>query len=779
MSSVDRPGGTSGLSVNPFPPGAVARLSAMQGELLTIQTRAVRQTRDFLADYLDRRGSTHELQAAQGNVIAIVGEYGTGKTHLVLEILKRILDLGDPSIHAFYLDAPADTFTSLYRERLIPQLSRRELRDRVVDYMSDVVAEVLANSDLTQGAAKKLRKRSVDPMSVVHNFGLMEAELMQELRTRLKRVTEQSDFAAAFALLLRPEFEAAVWEWVSGSPPDASLRDRGITRVLDRDADVLEAIGVLAFLYGHQAHRFVLVIDEMEKLLSPTAQSSAEASTILAFKKLLEVVHRTRSLIVLSGLPEFLDALPQDAVQRIPVIVRPGALTVDEIESYIREVHRRFADEDKLDPFTRDTISYLAEISGGNARQVLRLCYHLHQRALETGSDVTRAIVREVAREQFEVRVAADVEAEVARVLDVNGWRFQPKWETDGQPRAMADFWIPVGTDGLGCYILVSRSLLTEHDVDAVLARAGALSNNVSPGSEDAAGGILVVNGYVADNLYSTAARGFERMIFYTSRSFEGELRDAVGGVRHRLEARAQGSTIAQVLERLDHLGRQSSRIRADVRELVANSSTAGSALEARVADGIRSVFREIGSSGTAGNPLFPRVTRVFRVAESAVETLWEPYRSLLVASFPPAGPPEVGDRGIDWISDFFVRAPGPAAAANMTTQVYAQFRNSVFALLKETDGRYGRKSLVSIVGARCRAYDQWIESLLSSFGAEMVDYGEMISRRLAVPLLSSHADSKLDSPDASDEFLGTLRDLGRETYYAVEEDLRYQRDGE
>ena len=102
-----------------------------------------------------------------------------------------------------------------------------------------------------------------------------------------------------------------------GSPPDDALVDRGIKRTLDSDPAVLETIGVLAFLFGRQNHRFVLVIDEMEKVLSHSTPRRPDEATVLAFKKLMEAMGKTRALLILGGLPDFLEVLPDDAQQRI------------------------------------------------------------------------------------------------------------------------------------------------------------------------------------------------------------------------------------------------------------------------------------------------------------------------------------------------------------------------------------------------------------------------------------------------------------------------------
>ncbi|MFD0427245.1 hypothetical protein ACFQ60_01125 [Streptomyces zhihengii] len=113
-----------------------------------------------------------------------------------------------------------------------------------------------------------LKDRRLHPQEVVRRLGLSESAFLQSLQARLGHITEHSDFGTALALFLRPEFEAAVWEWLAGHPADPVLKERGVVRTIDTDISALEAIGVFAFLYGRQGHRFVLAVDEFEKVLS-------------------------------------------------------------------------------------------------------------------------------------------------------------------------------------------------------------------------------------------------------------------------------------------------------------------------------------------------------------------------------------------------------------------------------------------------------------------------------------------------------------------------------
>ncbi|MFE9094336.1 hypothetical protein [Streptomyces sp. NPDC007264] len=604
---------------NPFPASAVARFSPVGGEAFSIETPAVTQALSYVDGYLassddeQRRGSG----ADKGNVIAIVGEYGTGKTHLTIELLRRIKSGEDETVHAFYLDAPADTFLALYRERFFGQLDRKDVRRCVAEYYADIVAEDLGQSPLTKDVAQLLADRRLHPHEIVQRFGLPESTFHQKLEERLRRLTEHEEFGTALGLFMRPEFEAAVWEWLAGHPADTVLQERGIRRTIDDDISALEAIGVFAFLYGRQRHRFVLIIDEFEKVLSRDSRSVRNQGAVLAFKKLLEVFGQSRSLLVLSGLPDFMEVLPDDAKQRISCLVRPTALSFEDTREYIR--NSLGTDSEDVAPFSDDAIAYLVELAGGNARKVIRLCFHAYEASARARTDITRAMVREVAREQFEVSTPDDVRSEVSRILDANGWVFEQAKRLVEDPAVTADYWLPVGQDGAGCAIMITRSVLHEPEAERLADSARRIrreKTNVEA--------VLIVNGYLAEPLEDTVTHAFSRVMPYAPMRFPDDFTAAIGAFVHRLEDALNEDRLALVESKLDQLLRQTQSVRRAV-DLVQRDSLSPTYVESAVEGGVRRVFAALGgrpAEGSVSQPLHPATAELFRRALQDAEVL-------------------------------------------------------------------------------------------------------------------------------------------------------------
>ncbi|MEU8337866.1 hypothetical protein [Micromonospora tulbaghiae] len=589
-------------TINPFPSSAVARFSSLDAEPLpTVSTDAVRRATSLLDQYL--LDGAIEGETGKGGVVAIVGEYGTGKTHLALTMLRRLALAGE--VKSLYLDAPADSFLALYRERFIPRLSRAEVRRTIEEYYADIVAEDLDDSDLTRPMANELRARAVKPLTLVRRIGLMEGKYQELLTGRLREITEDPSFGVALSLFLRPEFEAAVWEWLCGSPADSALVERGVVSTLDTDAKALQAMGVIALLYGGQRRRrFVVVIDEMEKILSDSSPAEQAEGVLAAFKRMLEIFSKTGALLILCGLPDFLEALPDDSRQRISVVIKPDRLRAEDAVRYIEDANERSTGERSLKPFSTDVAAYLADLSGGNARRLVRLCFYAYADA--AGKTVTRAIVREVAREQFELVSQDDLRGDIVRVLTRNGWRFETSRAlTTGKNKKRADYWIPVG-DG-GCALFLTQSILQK--ADATNLTAGSLKPENDQGSSSIKT-LLIVNGYLSEEFRPALERQFDAIITHNLRTFGDDLEAALQGAIARLEKDASTASYESLAAKIDQSVRQNNQLLRRFDGL-AERLMGQDVMQLAVERGVTSVFATL-AGGRTPSSRFPEVDRAF-----------------------------------------------------------------------------------------------------------------------------------------------------------------------
>ncbi|WP_327345017.1 hypothetical protein [Streptomyces europaeiscabiei] len=653
-----------------------------------------------------------------GNVIAIVGEYGTGKTHLSIELLRRIKQNTAEDVHAFYLDAPADTFLALYRERFFAQLDRKDVRKRIAEYYADIVAEELGDSPLTEELARQLSERQVRAHDIVAEFGLSQSAFQQQLQVRLGQITEHEDFGTALGLFMRPEFEAAVWEWLAGHPADAVLRERGVLRNIDNDIAALEAIGVFAFLYGRQDHRFVLIIDEFEKVLSRDSRSVRSQASVLAFKKLLEVFAQARSLLVLSGLPDFIEVLPEDARQRISCQVRPTALSFTDAKQYIRQSLGR--ENGDLAPFNDDSIAYLVELAGGNARKVIRLCYHSYAASALAGADLTRAMVREVAREQFEISSPDDIRAEVTRLLDNNGWAFDSAKQLSAD--VIVDYWLPVGKTGNGCAIIITQSVLHEHEAEVLKSSALAIS---SSSSEVAA--FLIVNGYLAEPLTGVVSSAFARVMTYAPTRFSDDFPAAVNAFIKRLEEASNQDRLSLVESKLEQLLRQTSGVRKSL-DTIQRTSVSTALVEGAVDGGLRRAF-----SSLAGAPPSPTLHGIDPLTAATLERAIQQAETNASRSERRLRSLFVHGRVESSIADFREILNMNSLAQAILVAVRS-LRDAIAELLMSRSHGESPETLYTSLTEACRAYDRFMHEIIDNgrFGSELSEVSDLsIFRRL------------------------------------------------
>lgn len=385
-------------ATNPFSPIAVARVSDFDTTEPdpTIATTAVRSATARLDEYV-----TGEPNPG-GEVVAVVGEYGTGKTHLANLLFRRArARLGDHGT-AVYVDVVDDNVLMLYR-RFLHRLGFGALRDRVDDHYADVIAEVLQRTGMSTDVVSMLRAGELTAHKVVESLQLPESVLLRAVGETFHRLTGNRDFTTALTLLSRRGFDDAVHGWLSGDPPHATLVERGITTRIDDDASALEAIHVLTRLHGG-TRTFVVVLDEIERLLTGTVHNGRTSPAV--FEKLLEVFVHGGAYLVVCGLPELIGLLPPATRQRLSHVVDMTPLSADEVATFITRAQQLMWGEAGLAPFTPETVLFLRDLARGNARKVIRLCHAtfrlVQNRARDIGRPETMVdteLVREAARD--------------------------------------------------------------------------------------------------------------------------------------------------------------------------------------------------------------------------------------------------------------------------------------------------------------------------------------------------------------------------------------------
>ncbi|RLK61789.1 hypothetical protein [Actinokineospora cianjurensis] len=470
---------------NPYTAMAVATTSVVDGDAdtadVTVVTDAMRRAYRTLDDYLEAGPG-----ASSGVVMALLGDYGLGKTHLAVRLVRRArAALGGPT-KAIYLDANAEDFLSLYL-RFMREVGKDALVAQVRDYYADVVAAALQETGLSGDALQALTAGQVTPQRVIRELGMLESALLRRVQETLVGVTGDHDYSTVLTLLLRNGFDDAVWQWLTGGEPDEILVDRGIARRIDDELVALEALRVIALLFSGLRNRFVLVIDELDKIFSARHRPS---ETLMArFQDLLAVSARTGACLVLCGLPDVWEVLTPAVRERIPVRVELAGLTDAEISEFLLESHRSVLHQDGIEPFTAVAVRTIGRLTRGYARDVIRLCrkaFRLADNASVAAGDevlVDEAVLQAAAADEFGAPNLDDVAHRIWRLAEGQGWHPHRDHMLGASPAARADFWITFPEFDGGCALLVTPSLVSAAAVAGLLDRIAAL-RAAAPGAE-------------------------------------------------------------------------------------------------------------------------------------------------------------------------------------------------------------------------------------------------------------------------------------------------------
>lgn len=619
----DRPG-PAPSDDNPFLPGGVARPREFDDTTVSIPTPAIAEAVSLVDAFL--RPSSRP----SGNVIAIQGEYGTGKSHLVGALLHYARGQSDDRRpRVALLEARPATFVDLYKQLIGDELQKDDVRDRVREFYAHVLADELSDSPFTSHVAEPLRTGELDPVEVSDQMHLMESRNLDMLGTELERVTHNPAFGIALPLLLRHDFADAAWEWLTGHQPDPVLVDRGIETPIATEELALEAMGVLALLYSQRGRRFVLAIDEMNKVVSASRKPTEDA--VQAFEKMLEVFAGAQALLILAGLPDYLEELGPAVRQRIGRIIQVSPLTVDNAVEYIRQSQDRLGRGRVLDPFSDNTVRYLVKLTDGNARRIIRLCSHLYRRAVDASprdparAQVTEAMVREVAREHAGATTVDHVRNEIRQVLAALGLAYERDAWMNPETDSKADYWVPFGTESnSGCALVLSESVLNQSDCDALVNRATYLQSAVERMEV-----VLVVVGLVhADYMPSLTEAFSVEPIIYDQYTFNDTL-SAVLERQLSLLVDTGDGTLPGVREQFTRLGRQQANTQRMLEQAMKTLTSLRTSSERSLSQ-LQREFAEY-TSGTTPRPsresvqpvrLPPVVLTLFSTARGSLDAL-------------------------------------------------------------------------------------------------------------------------------------------------------------
>ncbi|MFI8891276.1 hypothetical protein [Streptomyces paradoxus] len=699
-----------------------------------VRRRINEQLMEQVQRYLRHTGDS----STRGRVLALVGEFGLGKSHLAAQVTD-VLRQSTPTPALWVIGQPSVDMRSVFQHRVMsPRDDLEAMADflqAITDYYADVTAELLEQDDTGRlGGARDeflrgLRDRRLDPQKIARAFDLDEELIHSHLRRHLRGVTDHRAFATALALLPNQAYQTDIFRWLSGEAPTAPLQQRGVTQPIQGIQGVFEAFAVFSLVYGQSDRPYALVLDEVDKIDDWTAQD--RALFLNAFEMLVNRYVNQGGLLVFCVRPDLWSSLPASLHERVlPLWLdnweRPA--TEELIKQHLHGSGRVPPDRNCA-PFSGPAVGQIVTLSDGVPRQILRICEGAWDHAaLGRSPKIDIEAVHEAIRTTHEKRPMSEVARRLERVLAGDQW-----WH-NVPPRDLGDLPVPPGsgeprwievTRTAWIVLLPVRSLLTRSgvaDIEGFLGQARHVAGAV--GIEM----LVVVNGHACRLMRRQVADATGTMpLVLDDPRFDTALRSGVQSLADRLRASQDNTVLEKLSSRLDVLQGQQQTLLERV-DSIDHSLDNPRALSPAPADSL-------------GERLPEPVRAHFRDAREALDRLLDegdgPRLSLVPVARTAAGRPPRPRRLL--VDDTALRNMGAVVLARRLLEA---FREAIVGWWETdaADGDAGRDQ--GELFAICRGFEISLESLprldrggadpLSGPPSSATDPGERAQDRLA-----------------------------------------------
>lgn len=417
--------------LNPFPDFPVVNLKGALDRVRkdTIATPAIVEARKSVVRYgqqwLERKVNAE--RPVEPMIIAVKGDYGTGKTHLLLDAAAQLQDtLGNDfqKISIFRIACLETDPLTWFRLGFAPELNPVDpMSERGLGPIPKLLLELYAeagrtiagNVKLTEGAVSRLIEKPEAIRTLIKEQLLNGAAVDEEFDALLKRVCPEAsdDVRRAFAATVWADTEKPSLHWLMGGSLEESQRKslRLSEKPFNED-DAAQIIVALAAIHDHLKIPFVLMIDELEHLtFYDEAQHNSRNVTWL--KRLVEQLAGCKILGFVSGHWSGW-AVRSDVLARLS---QGGTIEIVKItpDDLLRIVQARVSNLDEK-AFDKSQAAHIVSISDGNIRRCLTICQMLFRQTNGFERQVTPEMVEQAVRE-IEQRLTPEAAISSIRAL--------------------------------------------------------------------------------------------------------------------------------------------------------------------------------------------------------------------------------------------------------------------------------------------------------------------------------------------------------------------------
>ena len=287
--------------INPFPQYPVSQLDENPSGIdrRTWVTEPIRQERSVIANWI-RHPETPLI-------VAVLGEYGSGKTHLLLDAmatLRRQLDDGQSRLSFLPIVALAESPLGWYRAEIGPKLADLALEDLILEVYAEAGKEVAGRAELTEASVEALDRKPELIMRLVQGDLLSPTEVEAVFRRMLREAVPGAnpDILQALALL-RWDTEEEAKRWLAGGELAQDLAERlELPTSISTDERALDILLAVAALHHARDRVFALFVDEAEHFLRTESEGSQNPN-VTSMKRLLEGLAKRHAVVFVAGHP--------------------------------------------------------------------------------------------------------------------------------------------------------------------------------------------------------------------------------------------------------------------------------------------------------------------------------------------------------------------------------------------------------------------------------------------------------------------------------------------
>ncbi|MBC8029114.1 MAG: hypothetical protein H7Z16_03305 [Pyrinomonadaceae bacterium] len=374
---------------NLFPDYPVVALKGQAREVsrATVVTPAIEQARrrveTYAQQWLDLK--TQPDTKLETLINAVRGDYGTGKTHLLLDAAAKL----EETIGKDYPDLTIIRVAGLETDRLNwfrltigrelnpsglrPSSERGFVEQLMLRLYAKAGQAVAAKTKLTEAAVDRLNREPEAILTLIKenllNVSAVDHEFEKLIEAICAGVSE--DVRRALAGTVWIDTAAASLRWLAALPLREDERAvRRLSKDLSTDEDAAGVLIALAAIHRHLEIPFVLMIDELEHL-TRFDKSQQGGGNITWLKRLLERLAPHAVLVFVSGYwsgwetqRDFHDRFTQLGPIELVKLTAPDVLEI--VKKRVPDLNTKI--------FGNAEAEMIVQTSDGNIRGVLTLC---------------------------------------------------------------------------------------------------------------------------------------------------------------------------------------------------------------------------------------------------------------------------------------------------------------------------------------------------------------------------------------------------------------------